>query len=579
MRKFAALLIIAAACLLGQAKHARASGSVSDAVQGRAKFTAKKYDEAIELFRRYLRRKPADYNVWNQLGAAYYHTGQPRRALRYLKHVERRTTEKSYNYYYQGLCYQATESPDKAKQFYTYSAQKFVDEYASRSTFELAAIEYNAKNKARASYWLTLYLQRYRTGVYAAQAQRMMQSLQTGKWLDGPVDGAKKPDLEQALYKYSKLSLSPYPHYWFVQGGWQYADHSGFEPAAEGELKASNYQDMAGIANAGVGIGPWHDGDMTAFAGYTYRQLWNTDSDRIQEYMDDPTDIEYFPLRGDLLERHHQFYADFRRDMAGFLYYGVFARYEFARIGSSLFPSPESDELKKVLKISDTQLLIPWIGASYLGNMRTLAYLYMRKEINSDSPEQSNKTYDFGASGGQPVVSLGLSHQMDFPDQNLEVDVELFRYEFIYNDYWLDYKRQGILLSAEQEFLPRWFVSGVVGYYSDEYVLPRLKQRPCGGQPSTSPDSSGGQASAVPTACLRTDTGLLYQAGVYWNWTQFQRFAAQIQYVENRNPQQKEFQESKQTIEISYTMAFPSVQRVARYVDRFADTAFTKTPE
>ena len=99
-----------------------ADASVNYAALGRAKFTQKKYDEAIDLFRKHLRRAPKDYNVWNQLGAAYYHTGQPRKALRYLKHVEKTTTEKSYNYYYQGLCYLAADTPDKAKDFFTYAA-------------------------------------------------------------------------------------------------------------------------------------------------------------------------------------------------------------------------------------------------------------------------------------------------------------------------------------------------------------------------------------------------------------------------------------------------------------------------
>src|SRR5690606_2057886 len=103
----------------------------------RAKFQAQKYDEAIEYYRQHLRRSPRDYNAWNQIGAAYYHTGLPRRGLRYLKQVERKTAEKSYNYYYQGLCYTAIGYNKKAKEYFAYAASRFTDEYGSRSTYEM----------------------------------------------------------------------------------------------------------------------------------------------------------------------------------------------------------------------------------------------------------------------------------------------------------------------------------------------------------------------------------------------------------------------------------------------------------
>jgi Tfp pilus assembly protein PilF len=578
--------ITAAACL-GEGPEAHAQGQqgfVNYAAVGHAKFTAKKYDEAIDAFKRHLRRAPRDFNAWNQLGAAYYHTGQPRKALRHLKHVQRITSEKSYNYYYQGLCYVAAGVPEKAKQYLNFAALRFSDEYASRALFEMAAIEYKAKNKPRANYYVTLYLQRYPTGVFAGQAGRMLQSLREDKWLDD-VEGAKKPDMEEALFKYNKLSLNPRPHYWFAQGGGQVASFSGQEPAPGGGIKARNYQNMAGIANAGIGAGPWREGDMTAFGGYTYRQLWYTDQDRLDTWTDDMTDFEYFFLRGDLLERRHQFYADFRRDVAKLFYFGIFGRVEFARIGSSLAPSPDNKELRKVLKISDTQLLIPWIGASYADNMRTLFYLYMRKEINEDSPDHSNKTYDLGFKGEKPTFSLGISHEMTFPELSLEVGVELFHYEFIYNDYWLDYKRDGFFLSAEHEFVPRWNVSGVFGYYRDSYILDRIKLRPCGsGIENSQAGGGGGEDPAgalerTPHRCQRDDTGMLYQVGVYWNWTQFTRIAGQFQIVENKNPKEKEFEESKQAIQVTYTMAFPSVKRVSRFIDRYADTAFTKDAE
>lgn len=555
------------------------------AASARQKFTQKNYDEAIDLYRKHLRKAPRDYNAWNQLGASYYHTGQPRKALRYLKHVERKTIDKSYNYYYQGLCYAAAEEPVKAKEYFGFAAARFQDEYASRANFEIGAIEYKAKNKPRAQFWLSQYLQKYPQGVYVAQAQRMLQSLSQNQWLT-EVEGVEKPDMEAALYRYNKLSLLNYPHYWYLQGGFRTDEITGQEPlAAQGGLKANGRRDMAALLNAGIGLGPWRDGAMTAFGGYTYRQSWITDEDRINEYGDAPGDFEYFPLRGDLLERRHQFYGDFRRDLGKMFYTGFFLRFEFARIGSTFFPSPDDNELRKVLKISDTLNFIPWVGASFVENMRTLFYLYMRKEVNEDAPDTSNKTYDFGVSGGSRTMSYGLSHEMDWPEIPLTIGLEIFRYSFIYNDFWLDYDRTGGIISVEHDVLPRLTLSASVGYYMDSYILPRIKQKQCSsdvvipnasgtGAPSGDPTTDA--AEPPVTQCPRDDTGILYSAGIDWNWTQFQRLSLSLQQVENHNSEQKEFEESKQTIQATFTMAFPSVKRVLRFVDRYADSAFTK---
>ena len=71
----------------------------------------------------------------------------------------------------------------------------------------------------------------------------------------------------------------------------------------------------------------------------------------------------------------------------------------------------------------------------------------------------------------------------------------------------------------------------------------------------------------------------MYQVGAYWNWTQFKRISGSYLVVTNSNPKQKEFSGGKQSFNVSFTMAFPSVKRVDRFVNRFADSAFTKEAE
>jgi hypothetical protein len=61
--------------------------------------------------------------------------------------------------------------------------------------------------------------------------------------------------------------------------------------------------------------------------------------------------------------------------------------------------------------------------------------------------------------------------------------------------------------------------------------------------------------------------------------SQFQRFAFNITLVHNENAEQKVYQKEETRILAIYTLAFPSVKRVLRYVDRFADAAFTKDTE
>lgn len=570
------ILIIAMTIVCGQSGNVYANTGF--AAVGRAKFQAKQYDEAVDNFRKHLRQFPKDYNAWNQLGAAYYHTGQPRKALRYLKTVERKSIDKTYNYYYQGLCFLAVDQPAKARDYFSFIAQRYTDEYSSRATFEMAVLEYNTQNKPKAIYWLNIYTQRYPTGVYAPLAAKLSQSLRENVWLPD-IEASKKPNLEDALFKYNKLSYSPLPHYWFLQGGTQYSGHSGFEPKLRGGPTPSPHTSMSLNTTSGAGIGPHRQGDVTMFGGYTYRQKWHTEQSRFATYFEDPTDFKYFPIQSDLLERHHQIYGDFRRDLKMF-YFGVFGRYEMSRIGSSTFPSPEDEDLRRVLRVSDTTILIPWIGTAY-ENMRTLFYMYMRKQINDDSPEHSNKTYELGLTGGDPVLSYGLSHEMDYPDNQLSLNFEIFQYEFIYNDYWLDYKRFGFFLSAEHEVVPKWYINGLIGYYKDEYILDRIKTTTCGQEVTglENPNEQATSGAITPRSCPRVDTGTLFQASVQWSLNQFQRVSGQIQLVENKNPEQKEFNESTMSFEFALTMAFPSVKRVTRFVDRYADNAFTKEAE
>jgi hypothetical protein len=197
--------------------------------------------------------------------------------------------------------------------------------------------------------------------------------------------------------------------------------------------------------------------------------------------------------------------------------------------------------------------------------------------LNALTDEYSNKSYSiFG--GDELVMSYGITHNMEFPKNKLRVNIEAFQYEFIYNDFWLDYNRLGAIVAAEYEFYPKFFVRGLVGFYTDVYIRDRLKQKQCAFVESGEGLSSGG-ASDFPKTCQRTDTGQLMEVAGFWNYSQFHRLEGAIKSISNSNPSLKVFDKSKYTMEFRLTWAFPNAERVIRYVDRFADSAFTKEAE
>lgn len=573
------MVIISCICPIG---HAAPGNSAKEKVgtERRAyeEFVKRNYEKAIPLYQAHLREAPQDTSSANQLGASYYHIGLPKKALRVLKKVERRTNERSYNFFYQGLSYAALGQRTKAGYYFQYAAQ-YNDEYAARSNFELAVLSYNSQKIPEARHWAAVYLQRFPNGSQRQAAIQMIGAIDQGIPLSD-VKGTEYPNVEAAFYRYNSYSLINWPHYWYIQLGANYVEKSGYAPSGINKIRASEEVQSSFIANMGIGAGPFKKGDSTAWAGYNYKQNWVTDEDRIKVYLDEPGDFSYQPFRPDLMERRHQFYGDFRQDLGYNFYLGVFGRLEFARIGSKYLPSPEDADLRRVLKISDTSLLIPWIGATYYKDFRTVFYLYMRKELNSDAPETSNKTYNLGVNGQEKAFSFGLSNAFPFDEYNIEVGLDLFQYEFIYNDRWLDYTRRGFILSFDDEFYHNVHATLLFGTYEDKYQLDRIKVGGCDSEPEgeTTGPTKPIEKSKLPENCPRHDSGTLYQLGLYWNMSQFYRLSASYSNVVNKNPEQRVYDESKSTILVMFTMAFPSVKRVLRFVDRFSDSAFTKDP-
>ncbi len=539
--------------------------------RGMHHFQAGRYDQAIAYLRRYLISSPKDDTTWNILAAASYHAGLPKRALRYLKSVESKTSQKSYNYYYQGLAYGALNSRKKAEQYFT-KVLPFNDLYTSYSVFELGILNYNQKNMQTASYWFSTYLQRYPQGPFAMRAYVTLESVQRGEYLEN-LEGTANPDMEGALYRYNSLSLINFPHFWLFQIGSTYAELAGKEPKIDpnsGGTSLNNTltvdQSIQATYGAGIGTYNWQGNLLTA--GYFYKQIWHTNAERMEIYMDDPLDFEYFAFRPDLMERRHQFFVDFRRNITDAFYLGVYGRLEYARIGSSLFKTAEDSQVQKTLKLYDMSLLIPWVGLLVTKDLRLSAYYYLRKELNDDEPAFSNKTYDFV--NGEPLFSLGFTASFDVPHYQLHFTGEYFHYEFIYNDIFLDYTRDGFLFGAQYDLWNRIFFQLRYGMYNDVYFAENLRQTSCN---ATIQEFDNAED---PKRCRREDTGYLIEAEAFWNYTQFHRFGFKYVRTQNDSKTLQQHDSSRNSYLLTLTIAFPSVTRALRFTERFADAAFTK---
>lgn len=534
-------------------------------------FSKGNWDSAISLYRRYLRTNPSDYQAWNQLAAAYYHSGQVKQSLSTLQRVQRNSPDKSLNYFYQGMCIAVLSGDKDAIKYWEYAAY-WPDEFGARATFELGTSYYRMNDDAKAKQWLTIYTQKFPKGPDATVAKDLLKSLAESRRID-PVKGFERPDLELTIYKYHPWSLFKVPHFWQIQVSGYGEEDVGYQPQEDGTLIEKVNQDSSLLVNASIGIGPIRQKGATSFAGYTYKQNWLLQLETIQTWFSDGLSLESFPIRGDMMERTHQFFGDIRKQFSPSLFAGAYARIEFSKIGSSFFPSPDESSLKVVTPNRDTQLVIPWVGWAWSDTSRSMFSLYLKKELHNQSSEHSNKTYDITGGSGQPAISFTLSQAFDFPSRNLSLNFDLFQYEFIFNDYWLDYSRTGGLLGAEYAIFKGLGASATIGLYQDKYKLPQIRAGGCGATSST--DQSGEQARVQ---CRRTDSGQMIQVSVYYDRSPNLRFGINGLMVENRS-NQKVYSDSKMAYSGGVTWSFPGTSRVLKMTSRFADAAFTKDTE
>lgn len=532
----------------------------------------------LKLSRR-LQKNRFDFVSWHRLGVAYYENGYPAKAIKPLLYATGKIREASLNSLYLGLAYEATRNTAHARHWLSQSAN-YMDESGSKALFELASMEYRSKNTEKSIALLRSYTQKFPAGAYRAKADKLLASALAGNFKEN-APGIDKPDMELLYFKNSRRSLLDYPHFWYFQTGFTYLTSEFKDPdsISPGQVRLLNRiaNEYGLMANGGIGIGPWRDGNKSASGGYLYRQTFYTTDSRFQDFFDNPIDLQNFPFRFDLLKRRHTLFGDFRNNFSNNFDVGVFGKMEISKIGSEIFSGQEDGELKSTLSLSDTSILIPWISTSFIPGSRTTGYMYMRKEINHETPDLSNKTYDLFGLSGSAVFSFGLSHAAKMFDDRLNWSAEVFNYDFVFNDYWSDFGRFGAFSEVDFQINQHFNMTGLIGIYQDDYALPRPRMNGSCKTGAATTDSGGATGNEEePLMCSRADDGLVIQGGLGWTPRSDWQVSTSLLYVSNDNQTMQEYVFNQIKFQVALTWAFPNARRVERLNEKFADYVFFK---
>ncbi len=539
---------------------------------GKKAFQQKDYVRAQKHFRHHLQRFKKDYDSWNYLAAAYYHLGLPKKSLRYLKYIYKKTRMKSFNLLYRGLAL-ITLKRNAAAIKMLKRAIDYHDSYGELATFEMALLHYHTGNKGEARKWGKTYLKRHSKGIYAAQAKLMLDSMSLGQQLDD-LEGIEKPNLTEAKFKYHHLSLFNFPHFWMIQLGNEAFDFTGKRPDQGRELIDHRNQVFGLLSNFGLGIGPFRSDLLSVWVAYTYLQKWLTNTGRVKLFLDEPSDVKYFPFRFDLLERTHKLSSSLTVKPHAQVNLGLYGEYSYRLMGSNKFSDPDGFvDLKSKIPLAHSMLIIPWVGISYLTYLRSFVYAYVGKTVDLSDPDFSNVT--FGRSGDSLLdyffLSWGGRQVFALKEYDLSLELDLFLTHHLFNDYWLDFKRYGGAAKLKMGILSTVYLAGRFGYFLDEYGTEVIKFGNCSDiigqlQPQNIPQT--------PTACERQDVAIMYEFSGSFDLSPTKRIELQVVRVENVNFQLKEYERAETKFKLRLTFAFPSAKKTLSYVDKFSDPVY-----
>jgi len=539
-------------------------------------FRSKHYNQAGKYLEMYLKVHPKNVKGWEMLGVSKYYIGNPKQALKFLKHVETLSPDPAYNHLFQGLSYISLKEYPLAAKYLKKSALAEKPTLNSRkASFELAVWYYNRRKVIRAKRWINHYLKHYPNGKNVKLMKQAKKNIETGVFR-GNLRGIAKPDMEKSFFRNAPLSLWGSPHYWFFDAGGQYAAESGATknntdrvyrvvPRAE-EVYTLNF-------NSGLGVGPYKRKGMSFLMGYHYRQRWNTTLERSIVFLADMADINYFLFRPDLLVRSHELISRLEFDVYEGITLGVFMLGEYKRSGSSFIGGPEPWSITANHLVSIKGSATPWLGYRISPRHLVKVYGYLVREVNEMSPDFSYETL-------HPVYyipfAFGALYDGEFPKIDLGVRLEAYMYEYIYNDPFLDHRDMGGSGEISYSIIPalQLYLGG--SYSGKAYIEKFVQSGTCDGE-----ERQGEQRSVQ--LCSRSDSLWSAYGGVDFIYRENYAFFFKGTYVSyaafnNRTDDlPRTFSFGRQEYLAGIKIAFPSVKKVRRFENLHSDKPFVES--
>lgn len=530
-----------------------------------------KYSESARLLEAYVQLKPDETEALDILGVAYYQMGLPRKALKVLKLSEKISPDPPYNLLFQGLSFAVIKEYALAAYYFKQAANhpKKNSAYARLATYELASWYYNRRKIVRAKRWTRIYLSRYPNGKHVSTLREVQKHLKIGKFV-GHLPGMRRPNVEQAYFTHSGLSLGSFPHYWIMETGSIYGEEDGVQITSQQDY---SFQDRKTIVYAfrfltGLGVGPFQLSGFAFNGGYTYHQIWHTTPDRVAVYSNNPSDLAYFPLRPDLQTRNHDFYLKSSFALPHYFSTGLSAVTSIERMGSRL-PGPDPWTYTNSSHLMSYHFaLTPWIGVQFNPRHILKSYLYLMRWINKEDPQFSHQSI----TNQSLPASLGALYHGNFPKIKLQVELDGRYYQYLFNDPYLDHKDLGISGRITHDLTSNLHLYLSGSWSRKKYTEPHLKIGQCSlfRKKKPNPGENNQQKppdlkTHDPVRCDRVDKIWNANGGVSFTFKEHYGFFARAEFNSNTNVNIQELSFRNLYYRCGFSMAFPNVSKVTDY--------------
>lgn len=562
-------------CFLLTLRTAEAQSQDSNLLKrGQEEFSKQRYKVALATFRDYLRQRPQDQDAWVWFGAAYYHTGQAQAALNTLQKAKPSPELKSLARYYIALSHDALGHQVRARKLLGQQARS-KDLLAEEALFELAAIEYEDLRGPASRRAAEDYEKRYPKGRYQKQISAILEQGENAPHME--VQGTKRAQYKEDFFREHPLSLVPLQHLWYYEVGYDYVrgtrSNPGYKNGVPSVQQGIAYEEYQLQAEAGLILGPFRGQGTTSYAGYIYSQNWLSDSERMQIFFDEPSDVSYFPFRPDLMERDHRLFVE-TSGSRGNLSFGAYGHWIYSRAGSNHFPAPERPEIRKSFEVAVRTLFVPWADWQYLPQHKLRFYLLFKKELNRELPDYSYKTYNLSSNNQDPFFSYTLQHHSAFPRwANLKLKAELYNHDFLYNDYWESYGSTGFAALAQITLGSRYRLSARMALEKQKFSSDVIRSQSCSDKGGEYSPFDFGDEGVLGVTCPRVDDIVKYGLGASYINDNQQAFSLVFNYWDRKNDKLVVYNESKAEILFVFTHAFPGLDGIDRFIEPFVGLA------